>query len=94
MKHQIGVLNPIALTTHQPALASNIENAPPKVIAATGYHQRLDDKAPVSTKMASVIAKTIASIPIFRRAAFPFAPILHCMLSPSFIHLKSSSPSF
>jgi hypothetical protein len=28
-----------------------------------------------------------------RRAAFPFAPILHCMLSPSFVHLKTSSPS-
>ena len=92
MKNQIGVLNPIALTTHQPALASNIEKAPPKVIAATGYHQRVDDKTPASTKIASKIAKLIASIPIFRRAAFPFAPILHSILSPSFIHLKKSSP--
>lgn len=93
MKHQIGVLNPIALITHQPALASNIAKAPPKVIAATGYHQRVDDNAPVSTRMESTIAKLIASIPIFRRAAFPFAPILHCMLSPVFIRLKISLPS-
>ena len=93
MKHKIGVLNPIALITHQPALASNIENAHPKVIAANGYHQRVDDKAPAITKIASTIANTIANIPIFRRAAFPFAPILHCMLSPSFVHLKTSSPS-
>ena len=80
--HQSGVLNPIALTMHHPALASKIAKQPPNAIAAAEYHQRAESMIPVRITPDSRIENPRANMPIFNLTALPFAPMLHCIFSP------------
>ena len=78
--NQIGVLKPIALTMHQPALASNMANAPPNAIPPVTYHQYTDSSNPVRINTEKINAIARACRPSFNRTALPFAPILHCII--------------
>ena len=82
IKSHNGVLNPMARTMHQPALASQIENAPPNAEPATAIHQKVPSRIPRSTVAASKAEPITAIIPNLNLAAFPFASILHSILSP------------
>ena len=73
---QIDVRMPMARTTHQPARASHIVNAPPRIHPVTGS-QNMDEErmssAITSPRMTPVETK---AIPSFKRKALPAAPML------------------
>jgi|FLMP01.1.fsa_nt_emb hypothetical protein len=73
---QIAVLKPIARTTHQPARASQIENAPPRIPPATGSQNIGEERTPSATKIPRTTPPNTEAIPIFNRNALPAAPML------------------
>ncbi len=91
---QIGVLNPIARTTHQPVRASNRAKAPP-TIAPSGSSQRALRPAPTRSKdMARKTPVTTPSIPSLNLTALPRASILHSKTMYQAINLRIKRPVF
>ena len=78
---QSGVLKPIALIMHQPALASHIAKAPPNAEPATASHRNVPSKTPSSNVKAKIPEQMTVNMPSLSLAAFPFSPILHSMFS-------------
>ena len=74
--NQIGVLNPIARTTHHPARASHIANEPPATLARAP-HQAIEGTIPAAVTNASSTPTPTPKIPVLSLAAFPAASILH-----------------
>lgn len=73
---QIDVRIPIARTTHHPARASHIQNAPPKILPVT-RSQNIGEERTLNTIMSPrMIPPETKTIPIFKRKALPAAPIL------------------
>ena len=67
---------PIARTTHQPARASHMENAPPRILPATGSQNIGEVSAPSAIKSPRIIPPNTDAIPTLKRNAFPAAPML------------------
>ena len=64
---------------HHPALASQIEKAPPKATQPAANHQNVPLNTPARIKPVNINEPITAIIPNLNLAAFPFAPILHCI---------------
>ena len=89
---QIGVLKPIARTTHQPVRASNRAKAPP-TIEPSGSSQRAFGPAPTrSREMARKTPVTTPSIPSLNLTALPRASILHSKTMYRAINLRIKRP--
>ncbi len=76
---------PMALTMHHPARASYMAKAPPRVRPATLSHPTPMVSVSVRSKPATIRPAVTESTPLAKRAAFPFASILHCGIDDSSI---------
>ena len=78
--NQIGVLNPIALTTHHPVHPSNIENKPPPMAPAGKIQIQSMSKFVRNIIDERTMPANTPKIPNFNLTALPRASILHSNL--------------
>ena len=77
--YQNGVLIPIALTMHQPSLASQIANNPPIIEKTPITNISLDINISKLNKEIITIPAKIDRMPIVKRNNLPFESMLHCL---------------
>ena len=70
---------PIALTTHQPSLASHIENNPPKIDIIPSMNILSETMKSRFDRVSNDMPANIDIIPRDKRRNFPFAPILQVL---------------